>query len=84
MMIFGKFFRLSEKNFKALEYECATYHLKAPDLKISNILFKYRDSMYIYIFRENRKSAHKIPKFEYFPKVITYSKSPDHVLQSYI
>ena len=28
--------------------------------------------------------VHKIAKFRYFAKVITYSKSPDHVLQSYI
>ena len=28
--------------------------------------------------------VHKITKFNYIAKVITYSKSPDHVLQSYI
>ena len=28
--------------------------------------------------------VHKITKLNYFVKVITYSKSPDHVLQSYI
>ena len=59
-MTFGKIFWLSEKNFRAFTaaftYERAVYHFKAPDLKISNILFKFRDSMYIYIFHENRKS----------------------------
>ena len=47
---FGKFFRLSEKKFKALEYERATYHLKAPDLKISNT--------YFYRIREEGGSVH--------------------------
>ena len=28
--------------------------------------------------------GHKIAKLKYFSKVITYSKSPDHVVQSYI
>ena len=31
-------------------------------------------------FREIPLSVHKIAKFEYFAKVIIYSKSPDHVL----
>ena len=35
-------------------------------------------------FSEICQSVHKIAKFKYFAKVITYSKSPYHVLQSYI
>ena len=35
------------------------------------------------MFRENHKSVHRTPKFRYFTKVITYSKSLDHLLQSY-
>ena len=35
-------------------------------------------------FRKISKSVHKIAKSKYFTKVITYSKSPDNVLQSYI
>ena len=39
-------------------------------------IFKFREN----IFREISLSVHKIAKFEYFAKVIIYSKSPDHVL----
>ena len=35
-------------------------------------------------FREIFKSVHKSAKFGYFAKVITYSKSPDHVFQSFL
>ena len=34
-------------------------------------------------FREIPKSVHRIAKFRYFAKVITYSKFPYHVLQGY-
>ena len=35
-------------------------------------------------FLQISESIHKIAKFKYFAKVITYSKFPDQVLQSYI
>ena len=43
-------------------------------------IFKFRDFMNT--LRNFAKSvfAHILEKFEYFAKVITYSKSPDHVL----
>ena len=31
---------------------------------------------------DNNRTVHKIAKFKYFAKVITCSKSPDHVLQT--
>ena len=42
--------------------------------------FKFRENMSKNRFREISLSVHKIAKFEYFAKVIIYSKSPDHVL----
>ena len=36
------------------------------------------------IFRKNHKTVHKIVKFKYFAKVITYSKSQDQLLQNYV
>ena len=43
-------------------------------------IFKFRKNMSKNRFREISLSVHKIAKFEYFAKVIIYSKSPDHVL----
>ena len=43
-------------------------------------IFKFRENMSKNRFREISLSVHKIAKFEYFAKVIIYSKSPDHVL----
>ena len=43
-------------------------------------IFKFRENMSKNRFREISLSVHKIVKFEYFAKVIIYSKSPDHVL----
>ena len=43
-------------------------------------IFKFRENMSKNRFREISLSLHKIAKFEYFTKVIIYSKSPDHVL----
>ena len=43
-------------------------------------IFKFRENMSNNRFREISLSVHKIAKFEYFAKVIIYSKSPDHVL----
>ena len=40
--------------------------------------FKFNDFMDNNIFRKNHKGVHRIVKFEYFAKVITYLKSPDH------
>ena len=64
---------------------------KISNLKIMNILYiilkhvvwRFRIYNYfreIFKFREISLSVHKIAKFEYFAKVIIYSKSPDHVL----
>ena len=47
-------------------------------------IFKFRENISKNRFREIFLSVHKIPKSKYFAKVITYSKYPDHVLQSYI
>ena len=44
-------------------------------------IFKFRDLMNANDFSKYI-IVHKIVKFNYFPKVIKYSKSPDHVLQS--
>ena len=79
------------KNFKLLKYEPIIYlynHFKALCLEISNIKLLSRN---IQISRKYEQetisrnfekyfSVHKIAKFEYFAKVIIYSKSPDHVL----
>ena len=43
-------------------------------------IFKFRENMSKNRFREIFLGVHKIAKFEYFAKVIIYSKSPDHVL----
>ena len=43
-------------------------------------IFKFRENMSKNKFREISLSVYKIAKFEYFAKVIIYSKSPDHVL----
>ena len=51
------------------------------DTDVSHIILKH---MVKNVFCENHKSIHKIAKFRYFTKVITYSKSPDHMLQKYL
>ena len=43
-------------------------------------IFKFGKNMSKNRFREISLSVHKIAKFEYFAKVIVYSKSPDSVL----
>ena len=43
-------------------------------------IFKFRDFMNSLRNFENSVFAHIFAKFEYFAKVIIYSKSPDHVL----
>ena len=43
-------------------------------------IFKFRENMSKNRFREISLSVNKIAKFDYFAKVIIYSKSPDHVL----
>ena len=43
-------------------------------------IFKFRENMSKNRFREISLSVHKIVKFEYFAKVIIYSKSPDDML----
>ena len=43
-------------------------------------IFKFGENMSKNRFREISLSVHKIAKFEYFAKIIIYSKSPDHVL----
>ena len=67
---------------------------KISNLKIMNILYiilknvvwrfriynYFRENMSKNRFREIPLSVHKIAKFEYFAKVVIYSKSPDHVL----
>ena len=47
-------------------------------------IFKFPENMCKSRFCEIPSIVHKITNFEYFAKVITYSKSPDHVLQSYM
>ena len=60
--------------------------IKASDLDIRidylfcRIILKFLHFMENTIFRKNQKSAHRIMKFEYFTKILTYSKSPDHML----
>ena len=67
---------------------------KISNFKIMNILYiilkhvvwrfriynYFRENMIKNRFREISLSVHKIAKFEYFAKIIIYSKSPDHVL----
>ena len=43
-------------------------------------ILKFRENMRKNRFCKISLSVHKIAKFEYFAKVIIYSKSPDHVL----
>ena len=43
-------------------------------------IFKFRDFMNTYRNFAKSVFAHIFVKFEYFAKVIIYSKSPDHVL----
>ena len=43
-------------------------------------IFKFRENMSKNRFREISLSVRKIAKFEYFAKVVVYSKSSDHVL----
>ena len=43
-------------------------------------IFKFRENMSINRLREISLSVRKIAKFDYFAKVVIYSKSPDHVL----
>ena len=56
------------------------------NFKIMNVcgcfreIFKFRENMSKNRFREISLSVHKIAGFEYFAKVIMYSRSPDHVL----
>ena len=73
------------KNVKLLKYEHIIYHFKGRGLEISKCnyfreIFKFRDFMNT--LRNFAKSvcAHIFAKFEYFAKLIIYSKSPDHVL----
>ena len=74
------------KNFKLLKYEHIIYHFKARGLEISNIYNYFREILKFRDFYEHFKKFREIcfclffAKFEYFAKVIIYSKSPDHVL----
>ena len=64
------------KKFKLLKYQHIIYHFKARDLEILSIKIfsrKYEQNK----FRETL-GVHKIAKFKYFAKIITY---PDYVLQ---
>ena len=77
----------SRKHFKLLKYEHIIYYFKAHDLEIISKLFrKYLNFSEIWAKADFAKflSVRKIAKFKYFAKVITYSKSPDHLLQSYL
>ena len=72
-------------NFKLLKYEHIIYHFKARDLdKLFREIFKFRENTSKNRFREISLNVHKIAKFNQFAKVITYSKSPDYLLQSYV
>ena len=53
-------------------------------MSVYTIKFKFRENTNKNRFREISLSVRKIAKFKKFAKVITYSKSPDYVLQSYI
>ena len=50
------------------------------DYLFCKIILKFLHSVENTIFRKNQKSAHRIAKFEYFMKIVTYSKSPDDML----
>ena len=62
--------------------------MKAPDLDIRidylffEIILKFLEFMENTIFHKNEKSAYRIAKFEYFTKIVAYSKSPDHMFQT--
>ena len=43
-------------------------------------IFKFRENLSKNRFCEISLSVHKIAKFEYFAKVVIYSRSPDNVL----
>ena len=78
------------KDFKLLKYEHIIYIILKHVIwrfrwyKLFREVFKFRDNASKNRFREISLNVHKIAKFKYFTKVITYSKSPDYVLQSYI
>ena len=79
--------RLFTKIFKLIKYEHIIYHFETRGLgvRIYNYfreIFKFRDFMNT--VRNFAKSvfAQIFAKFEYFAKVMIYSKSPDHVLQN--
>ena len=77
--------RMFEKisNLKIMNILCITLKHVVWRLRIYNYfreMFKFRENMSKNRFCEISLSVHKIAKFEYFVKVIIYSKSPDHVL----
>ena len=71
--------RMFEKisNFKIMNILYITLKHVVWRLRIYNY---FRENMSKNRFREISSSVHKIGKFEYFVKVIIYSKSPDHGL----
>ena len=52
--------------------------------KLFREIFKFRENTSKNRFREISSTVHKIAKFKHFSKIITYSKSPDYVLQSFV
>ena len=78
---------LRSPNFKSpryrelyVQHSCYTQFYRIKGEGIYLYIFKFRENMSKNRFREIPLSVHKIAKFEYFAKVIIYSKSPDHVL----
>ena len=79
-----------QKKFQTLRIWMCYISVKASDIDIRidylfcKIILKFLDFMESTIFRKNQKSTHRIAKFEYFTKIVTYSKSLDHVSKSCI
>ena len=79
-----------QKKFQTLRTWMCYISFKASDLDIRidylfcKIILKFLHFMENTIFRQIYKSAHRIAKFEYFTKIVTYSKSPDHTFQNHV
>ena len=79
-----------QKKFQTLRIRMCYISVKASDIDIRidylfcKIILKFLDFMENTIFRKNQKSTHRIAKFEYFTKIVTYSKSLDHMFQNHV
>ena len=74
----------SEKNLKSKNMDELYLILKHPTWIFQMSCEIILDFMENNIFHENQKSADRIAKSEYLMKVVTYSKSADHMLKNHV